>query len=258
MPRRSFALMLLFAMGCPAPGQYMVLLPGEQCPRATRLAFRSMTELGYRVTGVVEPTPVSPGRVDGVKRGTDGKEVRSSVRIKCDPEGVRMQPVEGALVPSDYDFSRSFGYSVKTLAKMPDVEAPSGAEALEVLLQQLDDPSMRLDLGGNALAEPATLVRVTVRNHTDRAVLVEAGRITLVTDGGDFVRPLSGAQSVASLGGNAAAAKVRGALLERSRVSAGQTVQRYLVFPPGAYTDAQVSIEDVETGESDGFVVPLQ
>lgn len=257
MPRRLLFLLLLVT-GCPAPGQYMVLLPGEQCPRATRLAFRSMTELGYRVTGVVEPTPVSPGRVDGVKRGTDGKEIRSSVRIKCDPGGVRMQPVEGALVPSDYGFSRSFGYSVKTLAKMPDVEAPSGTAALEVLLQHLDDPRMRLDLGGNALAEPALLVRVTVRNHTERAVLVEADRIALVTDDGEFVRALSGTRRDASLGSNEAAAGVRSALLDRARIPAGETVQRYLVFPPGSYTDAQVSIEDVETGESDGFVVPLQ
>ena len=249
---------LLFVIGCPAPGQYMVMLPGEQCPRATRLAFRSMTELGYRVTGVVEPTPVSPGRVDGVKRGTDGSEMRSSVRIKCDPEGVRMQPVEGALVPSDYEFSRSFGYSVKTLATMPDTEVPTGTDALEVLLQHLDGPRMHLDLGGDALAGEGTLVRVTIRNHTDRAVLVERDRITLVTAGGDFVRPLSGDALAGSLGGGGAAGRVREALLVRARVAAGETVQRYLVFPPGGYSDAQVSIEDVETGESDGFVVPLQ
>jgi hypothetical protein len=67
------------------------------------------------------------------------------------------------------------------------------------------------------LAGAGTLVRITVRNDTDRAVLVK-----------------------------------------REQVPGRATIQRYLVFPEGAYTHAQVSVQDVETGESDGFVVPLQ
>lgn len=251
-------LALALVLGCPAPGIYSVDLPGETCLRATRLAFRSMAELGYRVTGVVEPTVVKPGRIEGVKRDPGGREARASVRISCDVRGARLQPVEGALVPSSYDFSRAFGYSVKSLAKLPDVEAPMDGQGLEVLLEALDEPRARLDLGGPVLAGEGVLVRVTVRNHTDRTVVLDRERVTLATAGGNVVRALEGGALEGRLGAGAAADTVRGGMLRRRRVAGGETVQRYLVFPGGAYVDGQVAIEDVETGESDGFVVPLQ
>jgi hypothetical protein len=242
-------LLLLSVIGCFASGKYMVVLPGEQCPRATQLAFRSMTALGYRVTAVVEPSPVRPGRVDGVKRRGDGTEAQSRVRIECEADGVRMQPVEDALVPSNYEFSRSFGKSVKTMAETPDPQGGSGTEALEVLLQRRATPR---------LAGAGTLVRITVRNDTDRPVLVKRDRIVLVTGSGDVARTLSGRALEATLGSGKAATTVREALLDHERVPNRATIQRYLVFPEGSYTHAQVSVQDVETGESDGFVVPLQ
>jgi len=251
-------LCLLIAVGCPAPGLYMVELPGESCGRATRLAYRSMARLGYRITSVVEATPVATGSIQGSKRSADGREKRAEVRVTCDAMGSRLQPVEGALVPSDYDFSRNFGYSVKTLAKLPDVEAPADGHGLEVLLERIDGPRARIDLGGPVLAQDGTLLRVTVRNNTDRTVVVEGSRIGLVTNQGDSVRALGGAALQASIGGGKAADTVRRQLLGRSTVRAGDTLQRYLVFPPSDYVDGQVSIEDQETGESDGFVVPVQ
>lgn len=251
-------LCLAVAIGCPAPGLYSIELPGEQCPRATRLAYRSMTELGYRVTAVVEATPAKQGRVEGVKMGADRREQRATVRIKCEATGVRMQPVEGALIPSDYDFSRSFGYSVKTLAAQPDAETPIEARGLQVLIQHIDGPRARLDLGGPVLAAQATLVRVTVRNDTDRDVLVDGERVLLTTAAGEFGEALEGAALAASLGTGKAARTVRGQILERVTVPAGKTIVRYLVFPAAPWLDGQVSIEDVETGESDGFVVPVQ
>jgi len=33
---------------------------------------------------------------------------------------------------------------------------------------------------------------------------------------------------------------------------------RYLVYPPGVYREARISIEDAETGESEGFVTPVE
>jgi hypothetical protein len=251
-------LCLLLAVGCPAPGLYMVELPGESCGRATRLAYRSMARLGYRVTGVVEASPVAPGKVEGVKKNADGTEKRAQVRVACDAGGARLQPVEGALVPTDYDFSRNFGYSVQTLAKQPDVAGPSDGHGLEVLLERIDEPRARLDLGGPVLAQDAVLLRVTVRNHTDGAVVVDPARVTLVTAAGDMESAEHGDALRASLGAGKAAEEVRRRLLARLRVPAGQTVERYLVFPLAAYVDGQVSIEDAETGESDGFVVPVQ
>jgi hypothetical protein len=38
-------LLILSVIGCIASGKYMVVLTGEKCPRATQLAFLSMTAL---------------------------------------------------------------------------------------------------------------------------------------------------------------------------------------------------------------------
>jgi hypothetical protein len=108
------------------------------------------------------------------------------------------------------------------------------------------------------LAGAGTLVRITVRNDTDRAVLVQRDRIVLVTGSGSVASALSGGALATSLGSGTATAPVRAGLLEREQVPGRATIHRYLVFPEGAYTHAQVSVQDVETGESDGFVVPLQ
>lgn len=255
---RRLCLLLAVVAGCPAPGLYSVELRGEPCERAARLAYRSMTELGYEVTSVVAATPERGGKVEGTKTAPDGSRRTASVRISCDAEGVRMQPVEGALVPSDYDFSRSFGYSVQTLAKLPDTSAPTEAQGLEVLLEHVDEPRARLDLGGPALAAPAVLLRVTVRNHTERAVVVDRDRVLLTSAGGGLASALPRPAEEAALAAGAAGAAVRRGLLGRETVAPGDTIQRYLVFPSGDYADGQVAIEDPETGESDGFVVPVQ
>ena len=51
---------------------------------------------------------------------------------------------------------------------------------------------------------------------------------------------------------------MRAGLLARTRVERGTRIQRFLVFPPGQYGEAQVALEDVETGEADGFQVPVR
>ena len=43
--------------GCPAPARYREVRPGLGCERATRVAYRTMLEIGYTVTEVV---PVRP------------------------------------------------------------------------------------------------------------------------------------------------------------------------------------------------------
>ena len=42
------------------------------------------------------------------------------------------------------------------------------------------------------------------------------------------------------------------------RVRPHTTVKGYLVYPRAQYREARVSIEDVETEESEGFVTPVE
>jgi len=51
---------------------------------------------------------------------------------------------------------------------------------------------------------------------------------------------------------------VRAERLRPGRVAAHTTASGFLVYPPGVYREARISIEDVETGESEGFVTPVE
>jgi hypothetical protein len=46
--------------------------------------------------------------------------------------------------------------------------------------------------------------------------------------------------------------------MDRLEVPARSTAVRFLIYPAGAYREARVDVEDVETKEHDGFVTPVQ
>ena len=250
---------LLLLAACPAPRRYAVEQAGMPCERATRLAYETMQQLGYSVTEAVEATRSTPGRVVGTKRRGDGTLERGTVRITCSSGGVEFQPIEGDLVPS-FEFSRKFGYSITTLVKQPAEQQPSTVQTgrMDVSIEVIDVPRATLDLGGWPLAADDVLIRVRVRNGTDRPVVVEPGSITLLATSGEPVNALGGDAAQGSLGNGAAAGAVRARLLARTRVAPGTQAEAFLVFPPGQYDEAQVSLEDPDTGESDGFQVPVR
>ena len=254
---RWLAAMLILLAGCPAPRRYAVEQPGMPCERGTRLAFEVMQQLGYTVTEAVDATRAAPGRVAGTKRRPDGTIDRGVVRVTCTATGVTFQPVEGDMIPT-FEFSRGFGYSATALAKQPPTERAVGGGGLQVTIEDIGVPRATLDLGGWPMAGEDVLVRVTVRNGTDRPVVIEGSSIALLGPGGDPVAPLEDGALAASLSAGGAGDTVRARLLERTRVEPGTAVERFLVFPPGQYAEAQVALEDVETGEADGFQVPVR
>ena len=254
---RRLLLLLVALAACPAPRQYAVERPGLPCDRATRVARRTMLELGYTVTVLVPAAPDHPGGITGTKTLADGTTVTGRVRIHCDANGARLQPVEEALVPT-YDFSRAFDYSFKSLVEMPDFEAPRAARGLEVLVHVVRPDEALLDLGGVPVGPDAVLVRVTIRNNTERAVSVDPARLDLVPGDAPAAGPLAGAALAAAMTPGPAADRVRAERLMAQRVRPHTTVRGYLVYPRAQYREARVSIEDVETEESEGFVTPVE
>ena len=254
---RRLAVLALLAAGCPTPAIYQEVRPGLSCERATRVTYRTLVALGYQVTEVVPATPERAGVVTGTKPGPEGSTLTGRVVITCDAEGAVVKPVEEALVPN-YDFSRGFGYSFKELVKHPDVEEPWAGRGLEVLVHALSPQEATLDLGGVATVGDAVPVRVTVRNNTARAVSIDPSRIDLVPPGGTATGPLAGEALARALAPGAAGDRVRAERLRAGRVAAHTSASGYLVYPPGTYREARISIEDVETGESEGFVTPVE
>ncbi len=238
--------------GCPAPTQYAIRRPDLDCGRATRVAYKTLFNMGYTIIGMVEPSVRRPGTIQGVKKTDDGRTVQGSVRINCDFEGVTLQPVEGGVAPN-YEFSRAFGYSFKTMVQRPEVDTPQVEAGLQVLVERIDPSKARLDLAGPAIVGDATLIRLTVRNGTDREVAVTGSRITLTRADGSEGHPLTGAARDAAIATDGGGPQVRAELLDKLVVPGGRTEIRYLVYPPGPWRDAQIAVEDVETGETDGF-----
>jgi hypothetical protein len=58
--------------------------------------------------------------------------------------------------------------------------------------------------------------------------------------------------------GNGAGDRVRAELFGPRPVAPRETRIGFLVYPAGAYREARVSIDDVETDETDGFVTPVE
>jgi hypothetical protein len=250
-------LLLLAAAACFAPRQYAVDRPGLECDRAVRVARRTMETLGYTITEMVQPKERVPGGLAGKRTLPSGSVTTGRVRIVCGPGGAELQPIEDSLVP-DYEFSRAFGYSFKSLVQRPDVETPVVEAGVQVLIEALDVYEQRLDLGGDAVREGNSLVRLTVRNGTDRAVALDGSGLELVTAGGETAQPLAGPAADAALAGGPGADRVRRELLDRLEVPPKTTAVRFVIYPGGGYREARVSVEDVETAESDGFVAPVQ
>lgn len=257
MRRVVLALLLAASAACPPPSRYAVVRPGLGCERATRVAYRTLVSLGYTVTGLVPANPEQPGSISATRPDPEGTPRPVRVVIRCDARGAVLQPVEEQFLP-DYDFSRVFGYSFTALVQRPDVETPHDGKGLEVQIRTIPPHEAILDLGATPTRGATVLVRVTVRNQTLRAVAIDPARIELVPAEGESALPLTGPALAAALVPGPAGERVRGEQLGGGRIAAGATVAGYLLYPAGAYREARIAIEDVETEESEGFVTPVQ
>jgi hypothetical protein len=254
---RWLVLPLAVAVACFAPKRYAVDRPGLECERALRVARRTLDTLGYTITEMVEPKERVPGVIAGTRTLPNGQVTSGRVRIVCNAGGAELQPIEDSLVP-DYEFSRAFGYSFKTLVQRPDVETPMVESGVQVLVESLDVYEQRLDLGGEAVRAGNTLIRLTVRNGTDRPVALDAPGVTLVTAQGATSQPLVGGAATGALAAGAGGDRVGRELLARLEVPARSTAVRFAVYPGGPYGEARINVEDVETQERDGVVAPVQ
>ncbi len=254
---RWLLVLLLSTVACFAPKRYAVDRPGLQCDRALRVARRTLDTLGYTITEMVEPKERIPGVISGTRTLPGGKVTHGSVRIVCTSGGAELQPIEDSLVP-DYEFSRAFGYSFTSLVQRPDVETPMVESGVQVLVESLDVYEQRLDLGSDAVQPGNTLVRLTVRNATDRKVAIDPSAVTLVNAEGATSSPLAADAVTSALRPGAGGDRVRRELLGRVVVPGRSTAVRFAVYPGGGYREARINVEDVETQESDGFVAPVQ
>ena len=259
--------------------QYNVRRSNLTCEQANRYAFQSLKSLGYNVTSF---EPATIGR-PGVLRGNKSEENRSDhdgiVRITCDAAEVRLEAEEEQFLSQDLTFTRGFYLAFTGIA---DHESKGSAYAdqqsggtteggAKFKIQPQLALETKLDFGEDLAAGGVLAVKVTIQNGSEITYKLDPAAIEL--------RPREGSGRVAQLDLAAAAAKVSRASAEgldpgipgpsaqsiedmlRKRALPGGTLkpgdraEGFVYFPVGSYARARATLVDVETGESEGFLV---
>jgi hypothetical protein len=266
--------------GCtPMHSQYAVRRSNLSCEDANRYAFQSMKSLGYTVK-TFEPAAV--GR-SGVLRGTKSEEGHSArdgvVHITCEPSEVRLEASEDQFLSQDMTFTRGFYLAFTGIAD----HATSGAVyadeqsggVMEGGVKFKIEPQLaletKLDFGEDLAAGNVLAVKVTVQNGSPVTYTLDPKAIELRPRGGAGkvaqVDVAAAAQAIAKAAAagldpgipGPTAASIETTLRERAltggTLEPGAKAEGFVYFPTGSYARARATLVDVESGESEGFLV---
>jgi hypothetical protein len=276
------ALVALLLACTPMHSQYNVRRSNLTCDQANRYAFQSMKSLGYTVTSF---EPAAVGRI-GLLRGTrtDESSGWSSshdgvVHITCDPAEVRLEAAEEQFLSQDMTFTRGFylaftGIADHSTAGAAYAEEQSGGTTdggVKFKIQPQLALETKLDFGEDLAAGGVLAVKVIVQNGSPVTYTLDPAAIEL--------RPRAGSEKIMQIAiGAAAPAIARAAAADldpgipgptaasiesslRQRALAGRTLkpgdkaEGFVYFPTGNYARARATLVDVESGESEGFLV---
>src|SRR5262249_29125562 len=151
---------------------------------------RTMMQLGYTVTEMIQPKDQTPGLVQGTRTLKNGSVTTGRVRVVCNASGADIQPIEDSLVP-DYEFSRAFGYSFKELVQRPDVDTPVVEPGVQVLIEAREKGGQRPDLGRTAGGGGTPPVRLPAGTAPAGPVATAGSALTLAAADGSARQPLA-------------------------------------------------------------------
>src|SRR5262249_60509471 len=95
---RWLFVLAVVAAGCFAPRRYAVERPGLECDRAVRVVRRTMMELGYTVTEMIQPKDQTPGLVQGNRTLKNSSVTTGRVSVVCNAGEAEIQPIKTSLV----------------------------------------------------------------------------------------------------------------------------------------------------------------
>lgn len=239
-------------IGCAAqqpPRKRTIEAPALSCEEANRLAYRTITVLGYVPASLQVATAGSPGHILARKEGVpDGK-----VTITCGGNGATVEPEKtGVTVPSllgaaerPSEFSPIFTQTFNLLRIQKEYEIQQGpGQGLSMTLTRLNSFESQMDLGADLPAGGMLPVKVVITNNTARPYGLDAAKVYLMTTSGGRVAPVD----------PPAAGQGKG-LQGELTLQPGQTVTGYLFYPAGNYSSARTTLIDKETDEGEGFSV---
>ncbi len=233
----------------PPPRKQTIVLPTLSCEEANRLAYRTVTVLGYTPSSLQIATPGQPGRILARKEGAkDGM-----VTITCNESGAVVEPEKtGLVVPSlvgpaerPGEFPQIFKQAFNILRGTQEAVAARGPEkGLNLTMTPLNSFESQIELGADLPASGVLPVKVIISNNTSRPYGLDASKVFLQPTTGGRVAPIA-----------PPAAGQSKALQGEMTLQPGQVVSGYLFYPAGQYTSARTTLVDKETEEGEGFSI---
>lgn len=267
----------------PMHAQYAVRRTNLTCDQANRYAFRSMKTLGYTVTSF-EPAAVGRGGILRGSKTTEDGSGRSSgadgiVHITCEPSEVRLEAEQDQLLSQDLTFTRGFylaftGIADHAASDVAYADEQSGGTTeggVKFKIQPQLALETKLDFGEDLAAGGVLAVKVTVQNGSEVTYTLDPTAIELRPRGGsDRIRQVDIAEAAAKIARAAAAdldpgipgpsassiaETLRKRHLRGGTLKPGDHAEGFVYFPTGSYARARATLVDVESGESEGFLV---
>lgn len=275
------AVLASLAACTPMHAQYAVRRNNISCDQANRYAFQSMKSLGYNVTSF-EPAAIGhDGLLRGSKSDEDGRSSGTGgiVHIACDPSEVRLEAEQDQLLSQDLTFTRGFylaftgiaDHAVTDVAYADDQSGGTAEGGVKFKIQPQLALETKLDFGEDLAAGGVLAVKVTVQNGSQITYTLDPAAIELRPRGGtDKVQQVdvaAAAQKIAraaaanldaGIAGPSAAnieATLRKRRLPSGTLKPGDRAEGFVYFPTGNYARARATLVDVETQESEGFLV---
>jgi hypothetical protein len=258
---------LLAIAGCtPAVRQFELRQQALSCDEANRLAYETLTAMGYSVTSVDPARAGKPGVLLAVR--SDARP--AAVRVECMPTGVDIDAAEVGAVVGQADFKRGFLITFLSLrtARAGEKElsghmmagtAPASLQRkdVQVVVEPLRGARASLDFDVDLAAGGVLPVRLAIRNLTAHRYRLDPTAVRLTGADGERVPPLSPDRAAALLTSTdaAVAGRLRERLFDAKRIDPHAEVSGYLYFPLANYTQARVVLTDDESEEVEGFVI---
>jgi len=243
---------LLVLAGCAAsqpPRKQTIAVPALSCEEANRLAYRTVTVLGYTAASLQIASPGQSGHILARKEGVkDGM-----VTITCNSDGAIVEPEKtGIAVPSligpaerPGEFPQIFKQTFNILRSSQEAMAAKGPEkGLNLTMTPLNSFESQIELGADLPASGVLPIKVVIANNTSRPYGVDMNKIFLQPAAGGRVAPIT-----------PPAAGQSKALQGEMTLQPGQTVSGFLFYPAGQYTSARTTLVDKETDEGEGFSI---
>jgi hypothetical protein len=231
------------------PRKQTIVVPTLSCEEANRLAYRTVTVLGYTPASLQIATPGQPGHILAQKEGAkDGM-----VTIICNADGAVVEPEKSGLaIPSlvgpaerPGEFPQIFKQTFNILRGTQEAVAAKGPEkGLNLTVTPLNSFESQIELGADLPASGVLPVKVVVSNNTSRPYGMDMSKVFLLPAAGGRIAPIAPPTAGQSK-----------ALQGEMTVQPGQTVSGYLFYPAGQYTSARTTLVDKETEEGEGFSV---